>query len=325
LTEGNFTLDFFEVVGSRLSRREVLEYLASVEGSASHPIASALVTAAENEGIDVKKAFLNGREHSNIEGLGVSAVVHGLTVHAGNIELFKRLGLTDDLSSSVIQETDEWKSKGGSLGFISVSGYGIVGCYSVSDKVRSEAKTVVSALLKLGITVSMLTGDNHAAAQMIGKQVGIDSQFIKSQLLPQEKLDFIRKLKEDEFQAASSEPRMSLRTCCNRRLRRLRRGLVLMCGDGVNDSPALATADVGVSMGKGAALAIESSDITLMDSNLEKLVFSLEMGRRVRLIILQNIIFSVVTKLVVVVLVFLGLGSLWLAICKYSLWSLYLI
>jgi len=301
LTEGNFSLDVFEAIGSQLSRSEVLEYLAAVEGSASHPIASALVSAAKNEGIDVKKAYLDGREHTNIEGLGVSAIVRGLTIHAGNIKLFQRLRLYDDLSSSVLQETEKWKSQGGSLGFISVSGYGIVGYYSVSDKIRSEAKSVVSALRKSGITVCMLTGDNNEAAQMIGEQIGIDSDSIKSSLLPQEKLDIIRKMKEDYG-----------------KVHRFRRGLVLMCGDGVNDSPALATADVGVSMGKGAALALESSDITLMDSNLEKLLYSLDIGNRVRMVILQNIIFSVVAKAVVAGLVFAGLGSLWLAICKCS-------
>ena len=320
LTEGNFSLDFFEVIGSRLTRTQVLEYLACVEGPASHPVASALVAAAKSEGVDVKKTALIGQEHTNIEGLGVSAIVHGLTVHAGNVELFKRLGLYDALSSSVIQVTERWKVIGGSLGFISVSGYGIVGAYSVSDKVRTEAKTVVSALLESGISVWMLTGDNHSAALSIGQQVGIDSDFIRSQLLPQEKLDIIRKMKEDEFEAISTESNGSLRTCCYQKLQRFRRGLVLMCGDGVNDAPSLATADVGVSMGKGAALAIESSDITLMDSNLEKLLFSLNMGRRVRGVILQNIIFSLATKVAVLVLVFVGYGSLWLAICTYQLW-----
>jgi Cd2+/Zn2+-exporting ATPase len=317
LTEGIFSLDFFEPIGDRFTRIQVLEYLACVEAHASHPIASALVAAAESEGVDVRKAAIMSQQSTNIEGLGVSAVVNGLTIHAGNVELFKRLGIYSDLPAALLQSAERWKLNGGSLGFISVSGHGIVGAYSVSDKVRSEAKSVVTALFESGITVCMLTGDNHTAAHSIGQQVGIDSDCIKSQLLPQEKLDFIRKMKEDEPSNSSKQSFFSFLNCFRRRLCRIQRGLVLMIGDGVNDGPALAAADVGVSMGKGAALAIETSDITLMDSNLEKLLYSLKMGWRVRMVILQNIIFSIVTKTIVVVLVFVGYGSLWLAICKF--------
>jgi len=302
-----------------------------VESVASHPLATALVCAAKNEDVSIPK-HLTLKNHTMLEGEGVSADVNGSVVHVGNARLFKRLGLYDNLSSSVKNYVENWATTGGTVGFISVGNNNIVGAYCVTDAVRQESRGVVSSFKNLGVDVTMLTGDGEVAALAIGNQVGLSRENVKSQLLPIDKLQLIRKMKDEN---KTSTGYFSFK----------RKNLVLMCGDGVNDAPALAEAgklfiftnvqcstptitflisycfisiliDLGVAMGAGAALAMETSDITLMDSNLNKLLYSVKMGRRVSLVIKQNIIFSLVAKGVVVVLIFLNYGSLWLAIAS---------
>lgn len=302
LTKGEFALLHLNIIGQNLSRKEVLEYLALVESVASHPLATALVCAAKNEDVSIPK-HLTLKNHTMLEGEGVSADVNGSVVHVGNARLFKRLGLYDNLSSSVKNYVENWATTGGTVGFISVGNNNIVGAYCVTDAVRQESRGVVSSFKNLGVDVTMLTGDGEVAALAIGNQVGLSRENVKSQLLPIDKLQLIRKMKDEN---KTSTGYFSFK----------RKNLVLMCGDGVNDAPALAEADLGVAMGAGAALAMETSDITLMDSNLNKLLYSVKMGRRVSLVIKQNIIFSLVAKGVVVVLIFLNYGSLWLAIAS---------
>jgi Cd2+/Zn2+-exporting ATPase len=153
----------------------------------------------------------------------------------------------------------------------------------------------------------MLTGDNLKSALAIGKSIGLLEQQIKSQLLPNEKLDLVKQLMYDKRMAAEANSHC---------LFRKRPGLVLMCGDGVNDAPALAAADIGVAMGQGATLAMETADLTLLDSNLGKLLFVVQLGRRVTRTIIENVVFSFVAKAVVMGFTFAGYSSLWAAIAS---------
>lgn len=148
----------------------------------------------------------------------------------------------------------------------------------------------------MGIDVTMLTGDNRGAANAIGKQLGLDGDSIQSHLLPEEKVAYVKDTK-------------------NKQAGR-KKQVVLMCGDGVNDAPALAASDVGVAMGDGAALAMETADVTLLESSLEKLLYSVQTGRRVNRKIKQNIAFSVAVKSLVVGFAVAGKVSLWGAIAS---------
>lgn len=303
LTQGKFALLHLHVVEGRLSRKEVLEYLSLMEAPSSHPLAAALVAAAKIEGFSTSDKDVNN--HTILKGEGVKAIVGGLPVYVGNARLFQRLGLFDSLPEEDKAMAKEWASAGGTVGFISVEGHGIVGAYSVADAVRPESFKVVVALQHLGIDVNMLTGDGREAALVIGKQVGLSSKNIFSELLPENKLELVTEMLH--------KVSVDRQAGCNRFKPRKN---VLMCGDGVNDAPALATADVGVAMGAGAALAMETSDVTLLDSNLEKLLYSINMGQRVVRTILENVVFSLGAKAVVMGFTFAGKSSLWAAIAS---------
>ncbi|WP_143595167.1 HAD-IC family P-type ATPase, partial [Terribacillus saccharophilus] len=159
---------------------------------------------------------------------------------------------------------------------------------AVADEVRESSKEVVSKLNSIGINTIMLTGDNHLTADTIGKQVGVAS--IKANLLPEDKLNYIKKLRSDHTSVA-------------------------MVGDGVNDAPALAASTVGVAMGgAGTDTALETADIALMSDDLSKLPYTIKLSRKALQIIKQNITFSLVIKIIALLLVVPGWLTLWIAI-----------
>ena len=192
-------------------------------------------------------------------------------------------------------------STGGTIGFIGSEGDGIIGMFCVKDVVREDARKVIAELKEAHIDTMICTGDSDAAAQAVAKEIGIPSACVNSQLLPEDKLHFVGSLKRPQ-------PR-SFGICRTQRY-------VLFCGDGVNDAPALAVADIGVSMGEGAAMALEMSDVTLMDSKLSKLTYAIQMGRRVLRTVKENIAVSLLAKLAVVILTFAGKMTLLYAIAS---------
>lgn len=241
------------------------------------------------------------KEHTILKGEGVQASVDNKTVYVGNERLFKRLGMYD-ISQQHLESAIKWSNEGGTIGYVGIDGVGIVGMFCVADTVREEALDVVSTLVASGIDVIMLTGDGEGAAQAVGREIGLPKSSIQSQLLPEDKLHYVSGLK-----GSPSHKKSSL---CGGK------GLVLMVGDGVNDAPALAVADVGVAMGQGAALAMEMGDVTLMDSNLSKLLFSMRMGSKVILTVKENIIFACLANSIAIVLTFAGKMTLLLAIAS---------
>lgn len=304
LTEGNFKLLSLFTIGN-ISRIEAFQYLHAMEAHASHPLAAAIISAAKSENALVPETW-DIVNHRNLEGEGVTATINGKEVFVGNFRLFDRLGYTANLANDTIDTAKKWMQEGCSVGFMSIDG-SFACCYCVADKLRGEARDVLLSLSSLGINCQMLTGDNLKAALAIGKSIGLLEQQIKSQLLPNEKLDLVKQLMHDKLIAAEANSHC---------LFRKRPGLVLMCGDGVNDAPALAAADIGVAMGQGATLAMETADLTLLDSNLGKLLFVVQLGRRVTRTIIENVVFSFVAKAVVMGFTFAGYSSLWAAIAS---------
>jgi len=301
ITEGKFALTHLEVVGEARTRNQLLELLALMEGPSSHPLSATLVNAAKKEGIGAP-VDVSLTEHTILKGEGVTARVDNHQVYVGNIRLFERLGLYKDLHESRRRSANDWSTAGGTVGFVGILGVGIVGMFCVSDKIRDEAKDVISTLMTDGYEVMMLTGDSDGAAKAVGRDVGLPHECIHSHLMPEDKLHFIGSIRG---MSGSRQPVM----CGSKEL-------VLMVGDGVNDAPALAVADVGVAMGEGAALAMEMSDVTLMDSNLTKLTYSINMGSKVINTIRENIILSLLAKAVVVGLTFVGKMTLLWAIAS---------
>jgi Zn2+/Cd2+-exporting ATPase len=302
ITEGKFAVTAMEVIGDSRTRQEMLALLALMEAPSSHPLSATLVQAAKREGVSIPKdAEL--KEHSILPGEGVTATVDGKRVYVGNQRLFERIGMYEELSLESKNQAESWGTeRGGTVGFMGIEMEGIVGSFCVTDVVRAEAKETIEALLLAGIHVLMLTGDGKGAAKAVARQVGLPDSAVHSQLLPEDKMHFITSLKSptlrNSFGLFREQPK------------------VLFCGDGVNDAPALASADIGISMGEGAALAMEMSDVTLMDSNLSKLLYVIHMGSKVLRTIRENILLSLLCKLAVVALTFGGYMTLLYAIAS---------
>jgi Cd2+/Zn2+-exporting ATPase len=301
LTEGQFQMNELTALetSSRTSREDMLSYMAMLEASSSHPLSATLLQAAEQEGVSIPTHW-RMEDHCILKGEGVTAVVQGEKVYVGNQRLFERLGMYADLPQTFKHRATEWQRKGASVGFVGVAEEGIVGFFCVTDKVRLEAPNAVAMLQQHGLRVEILTGDGDGAAGAVAHQVGIPPDAVHAKLLPEDKLHLVGRR----------------RIPSSRRFLR-RNATVLFCGDGVNDGPALAVADVGVAMGEGASsLATEVSDVSLTDSNLDKLVEAIFMGQRVVSTIFQNIGLSLLAKLVVVALTMVGRMNLFGAIAS---------
>jgi Cd2+/Zn2+-exporting ATPase len=303
LTQGDFSLRHLEVMSKHYSRVQVLQYLSLMEERASHPLAQALVNGAKNEGVKVPSTMFV-HDHTFLPGEGISGVIDGLRVFVGNERLFSRLGLLQSLPRDKQQAIKAWEVEGGTVGFMSIGEEGLVCLYCITDAVRPESKQVLHDFSCMGIEVAMLTGDKRVTAVAIGESIGLSQEQIKSELLPEEKLSILMHAKAQAFQQRHSCHFLPAKN------------MVLMCGDGVNDAPSLAASDVGVAMGAGAALAMETADVTLMDCNLSKLCYSIKMGKRVIHKIKQNVTFSLIVKFVVLGFALAGKASLWGAIAS---------
>lgn len=300
LTKGHFSVLHLEAVGTSKTRQEMLQLLALMQERSSHPLSASLVEAAKKEGIEIPRGVTIGN-HTILKGEGITATADGHSVYVGNERLFTRLGYFQDLPTANKDTFKTWANTGGTIGFIGTDKDGIIGMFCVVDAVREEAEAVIKGLREAHVNVMMCTGDSKAAAHAVAKSIGIPDYAVHSQLLPEDKLHFVGSQKRPQ-------PK-TLGLCRQKRY-------VLFCGDGVNDAPALAVADIGMSMGEGAAMAMEMSDITLMDSQLTKLSYSIKMGRRVLRTVKENIIISLVAKAAVVVLTFMGQMTLLFAIAS---------
>ncbi|HID51108.1 MAG TPA: cadmium-translocating P-type ATPase, partial [Anaerolineae bacterium] len=260
LTEGKFQItDIIPMNGA--SADDLLQTAAAVEQQSSHPLAQAVVEAAQQKNLELPQAGTL----ENVAGRGVISMIDGQPVLIGSIKLFRE---TDwyTLDKEVEQTIAQLEESGKTTMAVSHDGR-FLGVLALADTARSGVKKTLQKLLDLGIEkLIMLTGDNAKVAQQIARQAGVTD--VEADLLPEDKLLTINKLKEAY-------------------------GAVAMTGDGVNDAPALATATVGIAMGgAGTAVALETADIALMADDLSKLPFAVGLSRASRRIIKQNLVFS---------------------------------
>jgi Cd2+/Zn2+-exporting ATPase len=157
LTEGKFHMVHIKCISESKSREEILKLLAIMEAPSSHPLATTIVQSVKNEGIQIPMNC-NMKSHSILKGEGVTAYVDGRATYVGNTRLFKRLGWYKNLKEEFVSDSEQWDREGGTVGFLGMEGIGILAMFSVADKIRSEAKEVVSTLQNDGIEVIMLTG-----------------------------------------------------------------------------------------------------------------------------------------------------------------------
>ena len=265
----------------RESESGVLALAASVDQLSEHPVAQAIVQYARECGVELAPADLFRAR----PGLGAEATVRGRRVHVGNARMFHDAGV--DLAG-VADAIAAHEGLGRSV-VIVARGSELVGLVAVADQPRSTARDVIDLLARANLTrIVMLTGDRHAAASVMAKAVGVTD--VRAGLLPEDKVAAIRELK-----AAW--------------------GSVAMVGDGVNDAPALAAADVGIAMGAaGSDVALETADVALMGDELAKLPFAIRLSRATLTTVRANIAAALIVKGVFLVLAVLGYSSLWMAI-----------
>ena len=211
-----------------------------------------------------------------IPGQGVKGVIKGQEYLVGNTKLF----------NNISPEINQLEQQGYSVIIVGTATT-ILGVITISDYLKDNIKTVIKRLLQKNIAVSMLTGDNSAVATLVATESGIKEFF--ANLLPEEKMLVIKKMKESKK--------------------------VAMVGDGINDAPALAIADIGIAMGKkGTAVALETADVVLMKDDIAKLDYVMELSKRTKNIIKQNITFALLIKFLAIISIFPGYLTLWLAI-----------
>lgn len=240
---------------------ELIAVLASLEKKSEHPIAHAIVSYADEKGIALSE--VGGFEA--IQGKGLRGVIGSIAYYAGNISLMRDLGLSFD-ASLIEKETAEGKTP-----VILATKEKVVGFVMVADAIKPEAGEAIARLHKLGITVVMLTGDNRNTARYVAAQVGIDE--VVAEALPETKLGKIQ-----ELQAQGR--------------------VVAMVGDGVNDAPALAQADIGIAMATGTDVAIESAGITLLHGDISKLVRAIMLSKITMRGIKQNLFWAFIYNIV---------------------------
>ena len=275
LTEGRLELTDVVVLDADADRREVLRWAALAEAGSEHPLARPILDSAAAEGVapvGLPDAV------TPVVGAGVAVEVGGVEVLVGNHAMLERFGVVDDRAAFEVAET--LAAEGKTPMIVAVAG-AVIGVIGVADTIRTDAPEMVRRLHAAGVKkVVMLTGDTRLVAESIADKVGIDEVY--ASLLPEDKLDAVARLQSEGH-------------------------VVAMVGDGVNDAPALATANIGVAMGAaGSAVAVETADIALMGDNLLKLPEAIRLAKRTVNVMRQNIALALITVLLLLVGVFGG-------------------
>jgi len=247
------------VAAASLSENEVIRLAASVENASEHPLAKAIVAAAAERGIALAKAT----DFDAPAGKGVIATVEGRRIVLGNIAFLAELKIA---AGALKAQADALRQDGATAIYLA-DGAKAVGIIAIADPIKASTVPALKALMAAGIRVVMLTGDNRITAVAVGRRLGIAD--VEADILPQAKSAIVEKLR--------SQGRV-----------------VAMAGDGVNDAPALAAADVGIAMGTGTDIAIESASVTLLGGDLGGIVRALNLSKATMRNIRQNLFFAFV-------------------------------
>jgi len=245
------------LVTDMVDRNELLQIAASAEKGSEHPLGEAIVRKAEEEGLEM--VALN--QFQAIPGHGIEVELESKVIHLGNRKLMLEKGV--DLTQ-LEKESDRLASEGKTPMYISIDGK-LAGIIAVADVVKESSAKAIKKLHEMGIEVAMITGDNKRTAEAIAKQVGIDR--VLAEVLPQDKANEVKKLQAEGKKVA-------------------------MVGDGINDAPALAQADIGIAIGSGTDVAMESADIVLMRSDLMDVPTAIQLSKSTIRNIKQNLFWA---------------------------------
>jgi len=241
----------------------LLFFAASAEMGSEHPLGQAVVRGARARGIGVE----HPDDFRALEGLGVEAAVDGVRVIVGSRKLVERTGID---TTPLVARAESLAGEGKTAAFVGVDGR-LAGLIALADTIKPSARPAVEKLRRMGLTVIMLTGDNRRAAGAVAAAAGIDD--VIPEVLPGDKAEVVRKLQAEGKRVA-------------------------MVGDGINDAPALAQADVGMALGTGTDVAMASADITLMSGDLAAVVSAFELSRRTIRTIKQNLFWAFVYNVI---------------------------
>ena len=324
ITKGNFEVTaVHDGREQNIDNARMLELAALAESNSTHPIATSIMRAYEAGGAGVDKSRVT--DVQEISGKGVIAVVDGMQVAAGNLKLMKMLNVSceacgsvgtvvyvarsvaragdaermdadagDDLKQKAAEGNAEQKDTTGA----SQAGgtYEYLGHIVISDEIKPSSADAIRAMKQNGVVKTvMLTGDIASMADSVAKEVGIDEVY--SELLPEDKVTHVEKLIEEKNAAAGSKASLAF------------------VGDGINDAPVLAIADIGIAMGAlGSDAAIEAADVVLMDDDPNGIVKAIRIARKCIRIVYENIYFAIGVKILCLILGALGIANMWLAI-----------
>lgn len=264
ITEGKSAVtDVIRANGSQWSDREFLRLVASLEASSEHPVAEAIVSAAGEQMLPLAEV----ESFQSFAGRGAGGVVEHATVLVGNKALMEEyeVALTD-----WVARAEQVAGEGKTPVYVAVN-RALAGLIAVADPVKATSCEAIRNLKELGLTVVMLTGDHERTAQSVAREVGVDR--VVAGVLPDGKVAEIRRLRE----AGQT---------------------VAMVGDGINDAPALAMADVGMAIGTGTDIAVEAGDVTLMRGDLQGVASAIRLARKTMLVMKQNLFWAFIYNVV---------------------------
>lgn len=255
ITEGRPVVT--DIITNGISEDEILVLAASSEKGSEHPLGEAIVRGAEDKGLEFKEI----EEFQAIPGHGIEVKIENKNILLGNQKLMKEKNIEIDV---LLTASDKLASEGKTPMYVAIDGT-LRGIVAVADTVKVSSKSAIEALHNMGIKVAMITGDNKKTADAIASQVGID--IVLAEVLPEDKANEVKKLQGEDTKVA-------------------------MVGDGINDAPALAQADVGIAIGSGTDVAIESADIVLMKSDLMDVITAIKLSKATIKNIKQNLFWA---------------------------------
>ncbi|KXG42931.1 heavy metal translocating P-type ATPase [Tepidibacillus decaturensis] len=277
ITKGEPELTDIYVVNG-FNEDEVLRLTASAENSSEHPLATAIVKGAKEKGIELVEAD----SFNAIPGFGIEAEIEDKKLLVGTRKLMKQQNI---MLGEIESKMEQMEQEGKTAMLVAIDQQ-IAGVVAVADTIKEDSKEAIHKLQQLGLKVVMITGDNKRTAEAIAKQVGITE--IRAEVLPEDKASEVQKFKDQGE-------------------------IVAMVGDGINDAPALVTADVGIAIGTGTDVAIESSDVTLMRGNLTGIVDAILLSRKTMRNIKQNLFWAFIYNTLGIPVAALGLLAPWIA------------
>ncbi len=245
------------ITANNYNIKDIISFAASIEQNSEHPLSSAVIRKCKNMNLPIKEI----KEFEYLTGKGVTGYVGNSFIALGNLKLMNNLGIQVD---DIQLEADELRMEGQTVIYIAINNT-IAGLICISDPIKENTKQVIRDLQNLNINVVMLTGDNKITANAVAKKLNI--QQVYSDVLPQDKLSVIKQLQS-------------------------KGNIVAMAGDGINDAPALTAADVGIAMGTGTDIAIESAEVTLIKGDLRGILKAYNLSKETMKNIKQNLIFA---------------------------------